>query len=393
MVDIHNYKRQFERQIELIKESSMIQKNKDTALDFKDYLLSEGIGVAKIGRYLLDIRKFDVILKKPFVDADKGDIRKVIGKIEQSELAPESRKCFKVMVRKLYRFIRKIEDRGVYPDEVKWISINIPKNQRRMPEELLTEEETKLIIQKCKNARDKAMVALLSESGCRISEIGTLQIKHVTFDERGARVTVKGKTGMRKLLAIQVVPFLQKWVNEHPENNNPEAYLWHSQQTKLLTYNRIVAIIKQAAKDAGIKKRIYAHLFRHSRATQLASIMTEAQMKQYFGWGQDSKMCGVYIHMNGDSTDEAVMRANGIEIKKDKKVSVMQPKKCLRCHNINEATNMCCKICGLILDENYANEVLKKDVERMQADEIMNKLMQDKEILELIKNRLNCNPT
>lgn len=49
-MDIHNYRRQFERQIELIKESKTISKvNKETALNFKDYLLSEGIGVAKIG--------------------------------------------------------------------------------------------------------------------------------------------------------------------------------------------------------------------------------------------------------------------------------------------------------------------------------------------------------
>lgn len=56
--DLHNYKRQLERQIELIHLSQeMSPENKQSALAFKDYLLSEGIGVAKIGRYLLDVRK------------------------------------------------------------------------------------------------------------------------------------------------------------------------------------------------------------------------------------------------------------------------------------------------------------------------------------------------
>ena len=64
-MDIHNYKRQLERQIELIQESKTISKrNKETIFKFKDYLISEGIGIAKIGRYMLDLRKFDSMLNK-----------------------------------------------------------------------------------------------------------------------------------------------------------------------------------------------------------------------------------------------------------------------------------------------------------------------------------------
>lgn len=75
-MDIHNYKRQYERQIELLKEDSeILQINKDLALKFNDYLISDGIGVAKVGRYLLDIRKYAKMLKKPFGEADKDDLR------------------------------------------------------------------------------------------------------------------------------------------------------------------------------------------------------------------------------------------------------------------------------------------------------------------------------
>ena len=42
-MDLHNYKRQLERQIELVQSDIRISKeNKKTALEFKDYLLSEG---------------------------------------------------------------------------------------------------------------------------------------------------------------------------------------------------------------------------------------------------------------------------------------------------------------------------------------------------------------
>jgi len=388
-MDIHNYKRQFERQVEIIQESKEIsQDNKECALNFKDYLLSEGLGFAKIGRYLLDVRKFSRLLGKNFIDAGKDDIRRVVADIEQSNLAPETKKSFKILLRKMYRFIRGIDEKGVYPEEVKWISIAIAKNHNKLPEELLTEEEIINIIQNCTCLRDKTLVATLSESGCRISEIGNMRIKNISFEEYGARLTVTGKTGMRKILVINSAPYLQQLINEHPENNNPEAYLWRSQQSEYLTYARIVAIIKAAAERAGIKKRVYCHLFRHSRATALASIMPEAGMKSYLGWGQDSKMCGIYIHMNGESMDSAILKANGIETKKNEEQIHLKQKICLRCKTKNGVTNKCCSICGLILDEEYANEKMKADVERMQADDLMNKLMKDPEVLELIKKKL-----
>jgi ABC-type uncharacterized transport system ATPase subunit len=66
----------------------------------------------------------------------------------------------------------------------------------------------------------------------------------------------------------------------------------------------------------------------------------------------------------------------------------MRPKKCFKCNTINEATNRFCKLCGLPLDKEEAERILKADVDRTQADEIMNTLIKDPEILELIRKKL-----
>lgn len=388
-MDIHNYKRQFERQVELLKEDeNILQVNKDSAIKFKDYLISDGIGVAKIGRYLLDVRKFSKMLNKPFKEANKDDLRHVVAEIEQGELAPESKKCFKVMIRKLYRFIYEIDERGVYPECVRWISIGIAKNHKKLPEELLTDQEIKDIIRKCGNVRDKAFVSTLAESGCRISEIATMKIKHVSFEEYGARITVAGKTGMRKILVINSTPYLQHWINDHPKNEDLDACLWHNPQGEFLTYQALMKVIKNASRKAGIKKRIYAHLFRHSRATRLASEMSEASLKSFMGWDQSSKMCGIYIHMSGEAMDKAILKMNGIEVREEKKETKLKERICLRCKTKNGVTNRCCYHCGMVLDEEFAKEKLKEDVDRQRADRIMNNLMQDPEVLELIKKKL-----
>jgi site-specific recombinase XerD len=388
-MDIHNYKRQLERNLEIIKDHPQISKvNKGFAFRFKDYLISEGIGAPRIGRYILDIRKLALMLNKPFDKANEQDLRKVVAEIEQSDLAPESKKCFKILIRKLYRFIRGFNKKGSYPKEVEWISIAIPKNHNKLPEELLTEEEIKEVIRKCDCLRDKTLIMTIAESGARVGEIATMQIKHVSFEEYGARLTISGKTGCRKILVINSTPYLQQWINEHPDNSNPEACLWYNSRGEGLSYTRIAAILKKAAKRAGIKKRTYLHLLRHSQATKMAPMMSEAAMKQYFGWGQSSKMVGIYIHMSGKDTDDAILRANGIKITQELNKLNMAPKKCLRCGTVNPSLGRCCTQCGLILDEEYAKEVLKKDLERSQADQIMNKLINDPEILELIKKKI-----
>jgi len=107
-------------------------------------------------------------------------------------------------------------------------------------------------------------------------------------------------------------------------------------------------------------------------------------MKQYFGWGQDSKMCAVYIHMNGRDLDDTILRANGIEIPKEKTPQVLQSKTCLRCKKINEATARICNSCGLILDKEEAEKIIKSDVQRRAMDNLMEKLIAVPKIKKLL---------
>jgi integrase len=389
--DLHNYKRQLERQVELIADSTeMSAENKKAAFAFKEYLLSEGIGVAKIGRYLLDIRKFSRMLNKPFGEADDKDMRRVIAELEQTDLAPESKKCFKVMVRKLYRFLRGMTDKGAYPPEVKWISIALRENTRKLPEELLTEDESLAIVQACDNIRDKAFIASLAESGCRISEIGTMRIKHVSFEPHGARLTVNGKTGMRKILVISSAPYLQEWINSHPKNYDSESPIWYNPQSKdgFLTYSRMVDIIKLASRRGGIRKHVHAHLFRHSRATHLAKIMSEAAMKHYFGWTQGSKMAGIYVHMSGRDADDAILRANNLATKQEIVESKFKPLMCLRCKRSNSATNRFCNICGFVLNQESAQEILLQEATDKGLNTMLDKLINDKEVFEILARKL-----
>ena len=391
MIDLHNYKRRLEKSIERIELSDIPKNDKEMLLKFKDDCLSNNLSAGKIDIYLMHLRRFVNMLKKPIEEANKDDLKRVIGELNQMTNYTEQTKVgFKIAVRKLYKLVRGIEEKGVYPPEVSWISTGLGKNHRLLPEELLTEEETKQIVRCADNLRDKTLLSMLAESGARVSEIGTMAIKQVSFETYGTRLTITGKTGTRKILIVNSTPYIQEWINQHPFNDNSSSFLWNNKQNsnECLCYARISHILKRATKKAGIKKRVYPHLLRHSRATQLAPIMSEAALKQYFGWTQGSKMAGIYVHMSGKDTDEAILRANGIEIKKEKIESNLKPIQCIRCKTINGVTNKFCKICGLPLNKEEAENILLRDVKLNEADDFMDKLFKDPEFQELFKRKI-----
>jgi hypothetical protein len=83
-------------------------------------------------------------------------------------------------------------------------------------------------------------------------------IKNVSFDRYGAKLIVRGKTGMRRIRIIASTPYLSTWMNNHPRRSDPEATLWIAVGTrhhdKLMSYPAIHSLLYKLGRKAGIKK-------------------------------------------------------------------------------------------------------------------------------------------
>ncbi|HCJ67080.1 MAG TPA: hypothetical protein DHV62_07095 [Elusimicrobia bacterium] len=386
-IDIYNYKKQLERSIHLVKTSRMCEKNKNLIMKFIDYAFLEGRKPARIIKYTIVLRKIDAIIKKDFEKVNREDVEKVIRKIEKEDNSEWTKLDYKVMLKKFFRWLRKTEE---YPEEVKWIKSKVNRSNHMLPEELLTEKEVKKLIEVTREPRDKAFVALLYESGCRIGEVLTLRMKHVQFDKYGAVIVVDGKTGQRRVRLVSSAPYLLEWINKHPLKDDPGAPLIINHLNKsFLTYAGITKTLKTIFKNAGIKKRCNPHIFRHSRATHLANYLTEAQMKNYFGWVQDTKMAGVYVHMSGRDVDEALLgKVYGLKEvmeEKEKQESELRPKKCPRCEEMNPPTHKFCGKCSMALDAKTAIEL---DEKRKESDDVITQIFKDPRIHKFLLEKL-----
>jgi integrase/recombinase XerD len=397
--DAHNYRHRLELVLKTIDKDSVISDgNKKLLMSFKENCIIEKISLGRIVRYMYDLRTLAKMLGKDYEAANKDDIKALIGRLEQEThfikrynkrvfYQESTKRDFRITLRKFYKWLRETED---YPEEVKWIKTHNKKCDKiRLPEEMLSEEDIEKLINHADNPRDRAFIAILYESGCRIGEMLFLRLKHINFDQYGAQLLVDGKTGYRRIRIIGSAPYLSEWINKHPLKNDPEAALWISRNCENLGYAALRISLMRTAKRAGISKKMNFHNFRHSRATYLANHLTEAQMKEHFGWVQSSDMASVYVHLSGRDVDAALLKVYGIKTEIKKEESRLNPKNCPRCKEINPFTNVFCFKCGMILDEQLRNEKIQKDMERSNADRMIDIILSDEDFKDRFIKKLS----
>ncbi len=144
-------------------------------------------------------------------------------------------------------------------------------------------------------------------------------------------------------------------------------------------------MLKKLAKKAGLNKRVNPHLFRHSRATLLANKLTEAQMKEYFGWVQASEMASVYVHLSGRDVDSAILQLHGLTNQMEKKEEKFKTRNCQRCKQPNSPVSKFCQKCGAVLDVETALEL---ENQRETADALLNELMKNQEFKDFMLKKV-----
>ncbi|KUK05120.1 MAG: integrase/recombinase XerD [Methanosarcinales archaeon] len=128
--------------------------------------------------------------------------------------------------------------------------------------------------------------------------------------------------------------------------------------------------LKKVARRAGIRKRIYPHLFRHTRATKILTEITESVGARYMGWVPGSKMVGVYLHLTDRDVEDAILEMHGLKKESEKDLEV---RRCPRCTFINPGDSKFCSRCGLPLTKKASREIERWEEEERKLLEIFSK--------------------
>jgi site-specific recombinase XerC len=364
--------------------------DKTGIMQLVEHLLVKGVSKQRSVKYVNHLIVTARMAGCPLETLDKKGVETVVTKINLADYKEHTKHDYKIILKKYFQWIRKCDEEvHEYPEEVKWINARF-KKKRLVPEALITPEELKKLIDACENQRDRALLMVHYDGGFRIGETLSMKIVNVEFDKYGAVVKVDGKTGPRRVRLTIASHELATWLNLHPFKNEPDSFLWIGigsvGKNQPLTYAAVRALFRRLAKKTGLKKRLYSHLMRHSRATELANVLTEAQMKEHLGWVPGSDMPSTYVHLSGRDVDGALLKAYGITVDKEQRNALaLTLTKCPRCSKDISSNNQFCPSCGMVLDQKAA---IVLEEERMKADHLMDLLMKDYEVKRLLLQKL-----
>ncbi len=318
---------------------------------YLDELLGAGYTTARLDKIMSTLVVIARAVGGPLGGLGSDDIRRYLAVLARSSYSPWTKHDHQLILKKYLRWLGKA-------GEADLIKPRKPKNDR-LPEEVLAEEEVKRLVGAAYCSRDRAFALGLYESGCRIGEFLPLRLKHLSFDRYGAVLIVDGKTGMRRIRLVASALSLQRWIEEHPRKGDPEAYLWckvpwpnnPKWMNEHLSYGFVVRLLRELAAKAGIRKGVNPHAFRHARATFMARHLKEPEMREYFGWGRDSEMSSVYVHLSGRDVDNSVLSIYGIREAEESREPVLRIEACPRCQENNDSASRFCRRCGLPLGD------------------------------------------
>jgi len=189
-------------------------------------------------------------------------------------LAPAS---MKVIVVALRHFFGHLKREGIIEHDL-MAALELPRLDRFLPEMLSEAEVERLLSAPMPETpfglRDHALLEVLYASGLRAGEIVGLRLEGFLRDDNLLRVVGKGNRERIVPIGEKAIAALEAWLTRgRPQwvkaRTGGEIFL--GEHGRRLTSARLWQIVRDAAKLAGIEKRIWPHLLRHSFATHLLS--------------------------------------------------------------------------------------------------------------------------
>jgi integrase/recombinase XerD len=141
--------------------------------------------------------------------------------------------------------------------------IERPRKENRLPD-VLDKGEIEQMIRVTDNLKHKCLIALIYSCGLRRSEAINMKLEDI--DSKRMMIKIREGKG-KKDRYIQLSPTLLSLLRSYYKKDNPLVYLFEGIKGQKYSETSLSKVIKRAAKKAGIKKRVYPHILRHSFAT------------------------------------------------------------------------------------------------------------------------------
>ena len=188
-------------------------------------------------------------------------------------------------------------------------SLGSPRVGRSLPK-YLTEDEVELLLREADKAgtaegqRDANILELLYATGLRVSELVSLNVQDVDFEESYIRCWGKGSKERIVYAHDRALNGLQDYLSTSRMSllgqNKEESALFVNHRGERLTRQWVWNILKTYSKRAGIDRKITPHTLRHSFATHLLQKGASLRHVQELLGHSSISTTQVYTHLTSE---------------------------------------------------------------------------------------------
>jgi site-specific recombinase XerD len=172
--------------------------------------------------------------------------------------------------------------------------IEYPRSEKKLPI-VLSSGEIQAMFDVCQNLKHRVILALLYGTGMRVGELINLQWSHI--DRANMVIHIKAGKGTKDRqvqLTQGLIDLLEKYFREY----KCKPYVLSGQFEAQYSERSVNEVLKQLAVKAGIKKKVHAHLFRHSAFTNLLEAGVDISIIQRLAGHNSPKTTQIYTHIS-----------------------------------------------------------------------------------------------
>jgi site-specific recombinase XerD len=245
-----------------------------------------------IKTYLRVVEDFARYFAKSPDRLNQDDIRKYqVHLLQERKLTVKTVRLHTAALRFFY--VKTLRRRYLHED------VPYPKSPKRLPS-VLSQDEVARLIDSAANLLDCTMLMTLYATGMRRAELCRLKVEDI--DSHRMLVHIRQGKGNRDR-NVPLTPKLLETLREYWRWMKPKTYLFPGmvnnwRADKPLTPKCVWLAIQNAAKRAGIKKRVSPHTLRHSFATHLLENGTDLRTIQMLLGHSDLRATSVYLHLS-----------------------------------------------------------------------------------------------
>lgn len=176
-------------------------------------------------------------------------------------------------------------------------------SQEQVQEILLTADQDKSVT----GQRNKVMISLLYACGLRVSELLSLQVHSINFEEHYVQVLGKGSKERIVPFPVEIMPLLQHYIERiqpaliESSNEMMTDHLFpvvYAKKVEPMTRQGFHKIIKIISAQAGLVHPVSAHVLRHSLATHLLKKGANLRVLQMLLGHEKLTTVQVYTHLD-----------------------------------------------------------------------------------------------